>query len=120
MVKLMKASAFLCGVLLYTGCGQAHRSANSDLPLAGGYRNPHFEQGNIHIKNREYDKAIEQYQQALRLDPDSAIVHAALGWAYYNVGLLDAAIDQVEEVNRLNPNDPNLQKILELLYQQRR
>ena len=120
MVKLMKASAFLCGVLLYAGCGQGHRSTESAPLLASGHRNPHFEQGNIHIKKKEYDKAIEQYQQALYLEPDSAIIHAALGWAYYNVGMLDAAIIEAEEVNRLNPNDPALQKILELLYQQRR
>ena len=119
-MELMKVSAFLCCILLHTGCGQGHRSTEGTRLLANGYRNPYFEQGNIHIEKREYDKAIEQYQQALHLEPDSAIIHAALGWAYYNVGMLDAAIFEAEEVNRLNPNDPELRKILKLLYQQRR
>ena len=116
----MKVSTFLCCVLLCIGCGQGHRSTESARLLADGYRNPYFDRGNIYIEKKEYDKAIEQYRQALRLEPDSAIIHAALGWAYYNVGMLDAAIIEAEEVNRLNPNDPELRKILELLYQQRR
>lgn len=120
IVGLMKVSTFLCCVLLYAACGQMHQSNESAHLSVGSHRNPYFERGNAHIEKKEYDKAIEQYQQALQLEPDSAIIHAALGWAYYNVGMLDAAILEAEEVNRLNPNDPELRKILELLYQQRR
>lgn len=119
-MRLMKASAFLCCVLLYAGCGQFHQSNESTYQLVGTHRNPYFERGNLHIEKKEYDKAIEQYKQALQLDPDSAIIHAAMGWAYYNMGMLDAAILKAEEVNRLNPNDPEVRKILELLHQQRR
>lgn len=120
-MELMKMSAFLGCVLFYAGCGQMHQSNESaHLLLVDGHLNPYFERGNFHIDKKEYGKAIEQYQNALLLEPDSAIIHAALGWAYYNVGMLDAAILQAEEVNRLKPNDPELQKILELLHQQRR
>lgn len=97
-----------------------HQSNESALLSLDGHLNPYFERGNVHIEKKEYGKAIEQYQHALQLEPDSAIIHAALGWAYYNVGMLDAAILQAEEVNRLRPNDPELQNILELLHQQRR
>ena len=120
MVELMKVTAFLCCVLLYAGCGQMHQSNESAHLLVDGHRNPYLERGNDHIEKKEYDKAIEQYQQALHLEPESAIIHAALGWAYYNIGMLDAAIHEAEEVNRLNPNDPELQKLLELLHRQRR
>lgn len=116
----MKVSVVLYCVLLYAGCGQLHQS-NESAPLSVvGHRNPYFERGNVHVQKKEYDKAIEQYQQALQLDPDSAIIHAAAGWAYYKLGMLDAAILEAEEVNRLNPNDPELRKILQLLYHQRR
>ena len=120
MMKLMKVSACLYCILFYVGCGQTYESNKHAHLLVGGHRNPYFERGNAHIEKKEYDKAIEQYQQALQLEPDSAIIHAALGWAYYNVGMLDAATLEAEEVNRLNPNDPELRKILELLHQQRR
>ena len=80
---------------------------------------PILEQGNIYVKKKQYHEAIEQYQQALRLDPDAAIIHAALGWAYYNVGRLDAAIAAGEEVMRLEPDNPDVPKLMELLYQER-
>ena len=81
--------------------------------------NPYFEQGNVYLKQKEYHKAIEQYQQALRLSPHEAIIHAALGWAYYNIGMIDAAIAAGEEVMRLEPDHPDVPKLMELLYQER-
>ena len=119
MVRWLEIIASLSCILFSAGCGQGYQSEQGTPRLVNGYRNPYFEQGNIHIQRKEYFKAIEQYQQALRLEPDAAIIHAALGWAYYNVGMLDAAITEAEEVNRLRPDDPDLPKILEMLYQQR-
>ena len=87
--------------------------------MTTGYGNPYFEQGNIHLKEKQYHKAIEQYRHALRLTPDSAVIHAALGWAYYNIGRLDAAIVEGEEVMRLEPDNVDVQKLMGLLYQQR-
>jgi tetratricopeptide (TPR) repeat protein len=106
-------------VLLIIGCGATHQSEPANKPPVAGHGNPYFDQGNTYLKKKEYHKAIEQYQQALRLDPDVAIIHAALGWAYYNVGMLDAAIAEGEEVMRLEPNHPDIPKLMELLYQQR-
>jgi Tfp pilus assembly protein PilF len=37
------------------------------------HSNPYFEQGNIHLKKKEFHRAIEQYRQALRLEPDSPL-----------------------------------------------
>jgi tetratricopeptide (TPR) repeat protein len=101
------------------GCGTTYQSARTQNHVATGHGNPYFERGNIYLKKKRYHKAIEQYQQALRLDPNTAIIHAALGWAYYNVGMLDAAIAEGEEVMRLEPNHPDVPKLMELLYQQR-
>jgi tetratricopeptide (TPR) repeat protein len=97
----------------------AHQSQEAGEPMTTGYGNPYFEQGNIHLKKKQYHKAIEQYSHALRLNPDSAVIHAALGWAYYNVGKLDAAIAEGEEVMRLEPENNDVQKLMDLLYQQR-
>jgi len=119
-VRFLKRGTFLFCVLFSVGCGPGYHSERSMPRLVNGYRNPYFEQGNIHLQRKAYYKAIEQYQQALRLEPESAIIHAALAWAYYNVGMLDPAITEAEEVSRLRPDDPDLPKILEMLYQQRR
>ena len=116
-MKLWHKSVFLLCVLFFAGCGTQSEQARQ--PMVTGYGNPYFEQGNVHLKKKEFHKAIEQYRQALRLDPDAAIIHAALGWAYYNVGMLDAAIAEGEEVIRLEPDNPDVAKLMELLYQQR-
>ena len=105
--------------LICIGCGTAYRSESTREPPITRHGNPYFEQGNIYLQEKEYQRAIEQYQQALRLDPENAIIHAALGWAYYNVGMIDAAIAEGEEVMRLEPDNPDVPKLMELLYQER-
>ena len=106
-------------VLFFIGCGTTYQSEPTRDPQITSRVNPYFERGNIFLKKKKYHEAIEQYQQALRLDPDAAIIHAALGWAYYNVGMLDAAIAEGEAVMRLEPDNPDVPKLMELLYQER-
>lgn len=118
-MKLWLKGTIWLWVLLLMGCGATYQSEPTGEPRIVGHSNPYFEQGNIYLKKKEFHKAIEQYQHALRLDPDAAIIHAALGWAYYNVGRLDAAIAAGEEVMRLEPDNPDVPKLMELLYQER-
>ena len=118
-MKLWLKYAMWLSVLFFVGCGVPHQSETTREPHITSRGNPYFDQGNIYLKKKKYHEAIEQYQQALRLDPDAAIIHAALGWAYYNVGMLDAAIAEGEEVMRLEPDNPDVPKLMELLYQER-
>ena len=119
MKRWLKCVMWL-SVLFLIGCGTMYQSEPKREPQITNRGNPYFEQGNIFLKKRMYHEAIEQYRQALRLNPDAAIIHAALGWAYYNVGMLDAAIVAGEEVMRLEPDNPDVPKLMELLYQERR
>ena len=118
-MKLWLKCIMWFSVLFLIGCGATYQSEPTREPQITNRGNPYFEQGNIYLKKKRYHKAIEQYQQALRLDPDTAIIHAALGWAYYNVGMIDAAIAEGEEVMRLEPDNPDVPKLMELLYQER-
>ena len=118
-MKLWLKCTMWFSVLFLIGCGARYQSEPTREPQIINRGNPYFDQGNIYVKQKKYHEAIEQYQQALRIDPDAAIIHAALGWAYYNVGLLDAAIAAGEEVMRLEPDNPDLPKLMELLYQER-
>ena len=106
-------------VLFFIGCGTTSRSEAPREPQITNRGNPYFDQGNIYLKKKKYHEAIGQYQQALRLEPDAAVIHAALGWAYYNVGMLDAAIAAGEAVMRLEPDTPDVPQLMELLYQER-
>ena len=119
MIAVRYRSTVLVCALFFAGCAAEYHSQQAGEPRSTGYGNPYFEQGNIHLKKKQYHKAIEQYRHALRLNPDSAEIHAALGWAYYNVGNIDAAIAEGEEVMRLEPDNIDVKKLMDLLYKQR-
>ncbi|MQY53466.1 MAG: tetratricopeptide repeat protein [Firmicutes bacterium] len=50
--------------------------------LAPNYVQVHFQEGNVHTKLREWDKAIEDYEKALALDPVFAATYFKMGWCY--------------------------------------
>ena len=40
----------------------------------------YFSSGNTHLANKEYDKAIADYAEAIKLDPNDARPHERLAW----------------------------------------
>lgn len=59
--------------------------------------------GNVHLSNRNYDRAIDDYNEAIRLDPKYAIAFNNRGLAYQRKGETDRAIEDFGEAIRLNP-----------------
>ena len=72
-----------------------------------------LERGREHFGNRNYDQAISEYTEAIRLDPKNAMVYVCRGEAYNQKNspfgsdkmLIDKAIKDFDEAIRLNPND---------------
>ncbi|MBI4691433.1 MAG: tetratricopeptide repeat protein [Nitrospirae bacterium] len=62
------------------------------------------------------DRAIEQYQIALRLEPDFAEAHTCLGFAYFYSGAVDKAIGHYEAALKLGSNDAKLHLNLGIAY----
>lgn len=58
--------------------------------------NEWFEKGLRHIIGREDDKAIEEYTQAIALNPDYAEAYNYRGYAYYNRGTFTSDPEQHE------------------------
>jgi protein involved in polysaccharide export with SLBB domain len=52
-----------------------------------------------------YAQAAQIFQQAVKLDPQFADAHFALGHAYYDMGRWQNAIDSFKRAVELNPND---------------
>ena len=50
-------------------------------------------------------EAIDQYKQALRINPSSADAHNNLGAALAQMGRISEAIEQLKAALRINPND---------------
>lgn len=64
--------------------------------------------GYVHHGRREIDKAIRDYDEAVRLDPTLAEARAYRGDACATLGELDKAIADFSEAIRLKPNSENL------------
>jgi len=71
------------------------------------------------LKQKRYHQAVSWLQQAIVMDPDSATAHAALGWAYYNLGQFKSALAEAEIVIDLEPNHPDLSLLIQYLWQHR-
>jgi len=59
--------------------------------------------GNVHLGNRNYDRAIDDYNKAIRLDTKYAVGFNNRGIAYLRKGRIDRAIEDFDEAIRLNP-----------------
>jgi Flp pilus assembly protein TadD len=66
---------------------------------------PHNNLGLAYSKQGRTDEAIEEYKEALRLNPYYAGAHNNLGLAYVDKGLLDTAIGEYNMALKLNPED---------------
>jgi len=71
------------------------------------------------LKQKRYHQAVSWLQQAIVVDPDSATAHAALGWAYYNLGQFKSALAEAEIVISLEPNHPDLPLLIRYLRRHR-
>ena len=101
--------------IVLVGCGtiQKNQPLNSFDQLSYSY----LDQGNIFLQQKHYQQAIEQFQLAIEVNPSSVMAHAGLGWAYYNNGMIDAAIIEGKIVMDLEPNHPDLPVLSELINQ---
>jgi tetratricopeptide (TPR) repeat protein len=66
----------------------------------------YIDQGNAHSLAKEYDKAIEDYTEAIRLDPNNAAAFFGRGNIYAAKRDCQKSIDDFNEAIRLNPNSP--------------
>ena len=112
--KLFGLAIFSLFIVLI-GCGtiQYNQPPSSFYQPSYSY----LDQGNVFLRQKRYQQAIEQFQLAIEVDPNSVIAHVGLGWAYYNNGMIDAAITEGEVVMNLEPNHPDLPVLLDLINQ---
>ena len=73
---------------------------------AGSEAQAAFERGIKHFfENKDYDKAIEEFTEAIRIDPNYDLAYVSRGQSYSNKGQNDQAISDYTESIRLNPDD---------------
>ena len=79
---------------------------SADLPLPDiffAFNN----RGNAHAARRDYDRALRDYNEALRLNPKYAGALRNRGLVHAGRGDFDHAIQDFSEAARLDPDDPH-------------
>ena len=64
----------------------------------------HFERGNAYLAVGEHAHVIEDYDEAVALDPENVVAHSNRGTAYRALGENERAIEDYNEVVRINPD----------------
>jgi tetratricopeptide (TPR) repeat protein len=65
----------------------------------------HVERGKMFFDRRDYDLAVAEFTEAVRLNPNDAAAYAGRGSAYAAKGDNDAAIADANQSLRLDPNN---------------
>ena len=71
----------------------------------------HFKLGVCYSKGGEEDKAIAQYENAIKINENLAEAHGQMAISYSNSGELDLAMQNLERALKLQPDDSRLHKI---------
>ena len=64
----------------------------------------HFNQGKAYFNNKQFQNAIAEYNEAIRLKPDAANSYFSLGQAYVDLGQYEQAMTNFNEAIRLKPD----------------
>jgi tetratricopeptide (TPR) repeat protein len=72
--------------------------------------------GSIYEKTGDIDKAIPEYQRALKQDPRNSQIHLSLGTAYLKKNNVPKAIEELNLASKLDPEAVEPHAILALLY----
>ena len=62
------------------------------------------------------NERIAAFRETLRVEPDNVAAHYGLGVAYFNLGLTEAAIHELEHACRLTPENPHIHTQLAVAY----
>lgn len=131
MIRSAKAlflTASLGCLLSQTSFAQAQQKTaasnpSPDDPKAEAYY--HFAMGRLYASmgqqdnsRAEINKAITNYEEALKLDPNEDLIFDELSDLYIAVGRLQDATDKAQELLKANPNNLGARRMLAHVYMQ--
>ncbi|MCH7399481.1 tetratricopeptide repeat protein [Belliella sp. DSM 107340] len=72
-----------------------------DFPIVWAY---HFNRGNCHLKTKKFERAISDYDYALKLSPDNSDILTNRGTSHYQANNTVKACEDWKEAKRLGNN----------------
>jgi adenylate cyclase len=86
--------------------GEAIKLCNKAIALDESQDVPHAILGHIYAMMRQYDKAIEEGQRAVAINPNSAGAYVWLGMSLTYAGRPEEAVEMIKKGMRLSPFSP--------------
>jgi tetratricopeptide (TPR) repeat protein len=86
------------------------------IPPQSNNADAYINRGFEYLQNNDYDRAIAEYTQALRLDPNNILSYTGRGSAYFSKGDYDRAIADFTQTLRLLPNNAEIYVMRGLSY----
>jgi adenylate cyclase len=87
---------------------ECYELAERAVGLDARYPNAHFALGLVCMWTTRSERAIAEFEQAIKFNPSFAAAYVQLGWLYVYAGRPGEAIAPVEKGIRLSPTDPRL------------
>lgn len=83
-------------------------SVNAQTPVAQTAltAEQYVEQGKKYVQEKQFDKAVESFKQAIRLDANLADAYHGLGSVYVNMERSSDALEPLKTAARLDPDNP--------------
>jgi len=76
----------------------------------------YFNRGRAYTLKREFDRAIADYDQTIKLKPDLAVAYTIRGNVYYFKGEYDRAIADYNQTIKLKPDDADVYQLRGFTY----
>lgn len=100
--------------------GFSEEKDNSNVPQTKADKlREHFNRGLRYSFSKDYDKAIKEFEEVLKLNPNSAEAYNNIGFAYFDKGDIDNAIIQHKKALEVNPKLANAYYGLALAYEKK-
>ncbi|HIE29937.1 TPA: tetratricopeptide repeat protein, partial [Candidatus Poribacteria bacterium] len=89
------------------------QAANLQPDLAAA----HGALGSIYFQEGKLDKAVEEFEAAIRINPQLGVAYQSLAQVYMEQGAkLDEAIELAQKATQLNPTGPSLDTLAQAYY----
>ncbi|MBS1959357.1 MAG: tetratricopeptide repeat protein [Bdellovibrionales bacterium] len=92
------------------------KQIGDDVQIDRRFSVKHFEVGDLYFRYRRFDEAIEEYNKAILLDPQSTDIRVKRAKAFAKKGFITRAIQELQQLKAERPTDLTIRIQLGLLH----